>query len=70
MPMYQPPLQPYPIPGHPGYYYLPPGAAPPLPEGHMGYHSAQHGLTWDPHGTPYSHNPRPSMQARSTHHHH
>ena len=29
----------------------------------MGYPSAQHGLTWDPHGAPYNHNPRPPIQA-------
>lgn len=57
--MYQAPMQPYAVPGHPGYYYMP-GSSPSY-EGPLAMHSGRAAVMWDPSGTSYT--PRPSMQA-------
>ena len=62
MPVMPPMVQPYPVPGHPGYYYMPSAPLPP-PEGPLAVHSAQPGVMWDPHASTCINNPQPHMQA-------
>ena len=62
MPVMPPLVQPYPVPGHPGYYYMPSAPVPPQ-EGPLAVHSAQPGVMWDPHASTYISNPQPPMQA-------
>jgi hypothetical protein len=61
MSVYQPPV---PMPGHPGYFFVPGAASPAQEGGPMPLHSAQHGVMWEQPGPGYGPGPLGSMQAR------